>query len=105
MTTSFTTSTYNLNTVKAALSSVSNLRMTGVARRGAVSLGMDDSDIVNAIQSLKISDFYKTMASEKMPQYGNMDVYKTNWNGQNIYMKFQNIAGFIVVSFKQDESV
>lgn len=101
MTTSFTNSTFNLATIKSTFSSISKLRTTSVAREGYTAMGMDDADVVAAIQALKENDFYKTMPSEKCPQYGNFDVYKSKWNGLDIYMKFQNINGFIIVSFKE----
>jgi len=99
--TNFTQPTYDLSSIKAALSSVGSLRMTGSSRVTAVALGFDDQDIVNAIQSIKSSDFYKTMPSQKMPSSPNQDVYKFQFKGIDIYAKFQNLCGFIVVSFKE----
>ncbi|MBM5096060.1 type II toxin-antitoxin system MqsR family toxin [Vibrio parahaemolyticus] len=101
MSTSFTTPTYNLSSLQQAFKSVNTLRMTGTARQGANALGMDDQDVVNAIQCLKPSDFYKTMPSAKMPTAANHDVYKFTWCGKEIYAKFQDLGGFIVVSFKE----
>lgn len=104
MTVSFTTPTYNLASIKNSFSSVDKLRMTRVARQGAVTLGMDDGDVVDAIQSITSTDFHKTMPSEKMPHLANFDVYRMTWKSMNIYAKFQDIGGFMVVSFKRDES-
>lgn len=101
MNTSFNNPTYNLNHLKQALNNVNKLRMTRVARQGAVELGMDDDDVVNVIQAIKSTDFYKTMPSEKMPQLANFDVYRTWWEGVEIYLKFQDISGYLVVSFKR----
>lgn len=94
-------STYNLQNIKDQFSSVSVLRMTLSARQGASELGMDDQDVVNAIKSLTSHDFHKTMPSEKMPSAAHFDVYKFVWEGNNIYAKFQDLNGLLVVSFKE----
>lgn len=83
-----------------ALSDVNSLRITGSSRKGALELGFEDQDIVDAIQSIKTTDFYKTMPSQKIPGSANHDVYKFSFKGIGIYAKFQNLNGFIVVSFK-----
>jgi len=92
--------TYQLQDIKNALNRVSKLRMTRVARQGANELGMDDQDIINAIQAITPSQFYKTMPSNKLPNALYLDVYRTHWNGKNVYAKFQDVCGFLVVSFK-----
>lgn len=98
---SFTQPTYNLSSIKAALCSVSSLRMTGSSRITATALGFDDQDVVDAIQAIKSTDFYKTMPPIKMPSSPNHDVYRFSFKGVEIYAKFQNLCGFIVVSFKE----
>ena len=75
--------------------------MTGTARKGSFSLGMDDQSVVDAIQSLTTSDFYKSMPSEKKPLSPYHDVYKFDWSNKKIYAKFQDFGGLLVVSFKE----
>lgn len=104
MTANFTTPTYNLTSIKEAFNCADKLRITRTARQGAMSLGMDDNDIVNAIQSITAINFHKTMPSENMPHLPHFDVYRITWNSINIYTKFQDIGAFMVVSFKRDES-
>jgi len=99
--TSYSQPTYNLSSIKSAMSSVASLRITGSSRQTIQLLGFDDQDVVDAIQSIKNSDFHKTMPSNQMPTAPNQDVYKFSYNGVEIYAKFQNLAGFIVVSFKE----
>lgn len=74
--------------------------MTKTARRGATSLGFDDQDIVDAIQSITSSHFYKTMPSDTSG-YPHHDVYKFVFKNVYIYLKFQDLAGHMVVSFKE----
>ncbi len=97
----FSQPTYNLSSIKKVLSSVDSLRMTGSSRATAFALGFEDQDIVDAIQSIQSTDFYKTMPSTAMPGSANHDVYKFSFKGIDIYAKFQNLNGFIVVSFKE----
>ena len=103
--TSYTNPTFNLASIKSSLDSIQKLRTTGRARVDYTALGFSEQDVVDAIASIKPSDFHKTMASDKMPIYGNFDVYKTSHKGINVYLKFQSINGFIVVSFKEDASI
>jgi motility quorum-sensing regulator/GCU-specific mRNA interferase toxin len=97
----YTTPTYDLTTVKKNLNSVSKLRMTKSSRLDAVALGFDDQDIVDVIKSVQDTDFHKTMPSIKIPHAPNQDVYKVHWKSLYLYLKFQNLNGFLVVSFKR----
>jgi hypothetical protein len=44
------------------------------------------------------------MPPDKMPHLANFDVYRITCKNTNIYTKFQDLGGFMVVSFKRDES-
>lgn len=98
---SFKVPTYNLDSIKTALSSVEKLTMTNIARGCASAMGMDDQDVVDVIQRLKPENFYKTMPSDKCPHLQQFDVYHGDWKGTDIYLKFQFFNGFLVVSFKE----
>ncbi|MDH0309659.1 type II toxin-antitoxin system MqsR family toxin [Aeromonas caviae] len=102
--TSYTNPTFDLNSIKSELDNIDKLRTTGAARRGFTELGFSDQDVVDAISQIKSGDFHKTMPSDKMPAYY-FDVYKTKYKNKNIYVKFQKIKDFIVVSFKEDTSI
>ncbi|MEA9419908.1 MULTISPECIES: type II toxin-antitoxin system MqsR family toxin [Aeromonas] len=102
--TSYTNPTFNLSSIKNEFNNISKLRTTLTARKGYTELGFSDQDVVDAISSIDESEFHKTMPSNAMPGYS-FDVYKTTFKGKKIYVKFQNINGFIVVSFKEDTSI
>ncbi len=101
---SFTIPSYDLESIQQALNSVSKLRMTMSARKGAISLGLDDQDIIDAIQSIDHRDFYKTMPSNN-PIFPYQDVYKFHWQALAIYAKFQNVNGYFVLSFKVNNGI
>lgn len=92
--------TYDLCTIQQAMNHVGKLRMTKSARTDAVALGLDDQEIIDVLQSIEPSDFYKTMPSITMPDAQNQDVYKVMWEELYLYIKFQYIGGYLVVSFK-----
>lgn len=96
----YQTPTYDLCVVQQAMNNVGKLRMTKRARTDAVALGLDDQDIVDVIQSIGPRDFYKTMPSLKLPDAQYQDVYKVVWEELYLYIKFQYIGGYLVVSFK-----
>ena len=96
------TPTYDLATIKATFCSVTALRMTGSARRGAFELGFSDHDVVAAIQALDPIDFYKSMPPTTPGFTAMHDVYKPIFNGVGLYIKFQLLAnGQYLVSFKR----
>jgi len=96
------TPAYDLDTIKRSLSSVDNLRMTGSAQAAMVSLGFDESDVINVIQALTPNDFHKSMAPRKPGFINWQDVYRPFYSGIQLYMKFQlGPKGQVVVSFKE----
>lgn len=97
---SYTEPSYDLRLIQKSLSTVKSLRMTLSSRKDAFSLGFDDDEIVSVIQSIAPEDFYKSMPSLKMPDLPNQDVYRVFWNRLYLYIKFQYVNGFLVVSFK-----
>ena len=60
--TSYTNPTFNLASIKSSLDSIQKLRTTGRARVDYTALGFSEQDVVDAIASIKPSDFHKTMA-------------------------------------------
>jgi motility quorum-sensing regulator/GCU-specific mRNA interferase toxin len=55
--------TYDLDAVKLAFATVEGLRVTGVAVRSAAALGFDRAEIVAPIQTMRRSQFYKSMTA------------------------------------------
>jgi motility quorum-sensing regulator/GCU-specific mRNA interferase toxin len=69
---------------------------------GADQLSMSDSDVVAAIQSLKRSDFDKSMTSIASSRVW-QDVYRPIINGRMLYVKFTTDAqqAWLLISFKE----
>ena len=96
--------TYLLENIKKQFSSQEGLKMTGSARKGAVSVGFSDDDVIAAVQALEESDFYKSMIPEKEGFVHWQDVYKSCFDGIELYIKFQRAKNgklFILISFKE----
>ncbi|WP_050805571.1 type II toxin-antitoxin system MqsR family toxin [Legionella drancourtii] len=93
---------YNLNDIKKAFNNEHKLRMTVSAKQGQLALGFSDHDVVEAIQSLTSTDFYKSMAPVTPGFTAWQDVYKANFKGVHLYIKFQvNTYGELILSFKE----
>ncbi len=94
--------TYDLNSIKEAFDRPENLLMTSSAKRGQIELNFSDHDVVAAIQSLTMKDFYKSMPPVHANFVAWQDVYKTYFNGIDLYIKFQvNANRELIISFKE----
>lgn len=91
--------TYSLKTIKNDLRN-GNYVITSSALRDSISLGFDSDDIINIGLNLLDNDFYKTMEAIKFPDRM-QDVYRTKYNGINIYYKVQITGKSIVISCKE----
>jgi motility quorum-sensing regulator/GCU-specific mRNA interferase toxin len=94
--------TYDLDAFKAAFSSVDHLRATTTAIRGAAALGFDRAEIVTTIQTMRRSEFYKSMTSfvdHRLWQ----DVYHVPSRAGTLYIKFtaDTVTEFLLLSFKE----
>jgi motility quorum-sensing regulator/GCU-specific mRNA interferase toxin len=94
---------YDLEAIKAAFSSPSDLIATRSAIAGAAALGCGTDEIVSVIQSITREQFYKSMTSN----YDNtvwQDVYHAvDPGGVPLYVKFTDNGGpdFLLLSFKE----
>jgi motility quorum-sensing regulator/GCU-specific mRNA interferase toxin len=75
--------------------------MTYSAMQGQYELGFSDQDVVDVIQSLTSTNFYKSMP----PKHGSYsawhDVYKSTFKNVQLYIKFQiDNRGEMIISFK-----
>lgn len=98
------TPTYLLENIKNQFRSLNGLRMTGSARQGATEIGFSDDDVIEAIQNLEASDFYKSMIPEKLGFTNLQDVYKSHFQNVELYIKFQKTKSgeyFMLISFKE----
>jgi hypothetical protein len=94
--------TYDLNSIKMAFNHPSKLVMTTSAKQGQVMLNFTDEDVVATIQHLVPSDFYKSMPPIHAHFTAWQDVYKTQFKGINLYIKFQiNENRELILSFKE----
>ncbi len=80
-------------------------RVTDSARRGALELGLDESDIVECVASLLPRHFYKSMESPRRAGTW-QDVYRPTVGGIRLYMKVQIVGTdptdlMVVISFKR----
>ncbi len=92
---------YNLKTLKLAFDNVDKLNMTVSAMQGQYELGFSDRDIVDVIQSLTDTDFYKSMPPQHAGFSAWQDVYKPIFKEIELYVKFQiDNRGEVIISFK-----
>ncbi len=80
-------------------------RVTDGARRGAIELGLDESDIVECVAGLVPGHFYKTMESQRNAGTW-QDVYRPSLSGIPLYVKVQIVGTdptdlTVVISFKR----
>lgn len=93
---------YELNAIKSAFDNIDTLRMTATAMQGQYDLGFSDQDVVDAIQALTNDDFYKSMAPFHAKFTSWQDVYKSTFNGKDLYIKFQvDSRDEMIISFKE----
>jgi motility quorum-sensing regulator/GCU-specific mRNA interferase toxin len=96
--------TYDLVGFKQVFSSVEKLAVTTVALQGAAAMGMGRQGIVNTIQTMERSHFYKSMTS-----YANsrewQDVYHVPVEDCEVYLKFtaDAVTEFKLLSFKEKQ--
>lgn len=92
---------YNLETIKLVFNATEKLNMTYSAMQGQYELGFSDQDVVNAIQALTCSDFYKSMPPINDNFSAWHDVYKSTFKRIDLYIKFQiDKRGEMIISFK-----
>lgn len=92
---------YNLETIKSAFNMTEKLNMTYSAMQGQYELGFSDQDVVDAIQRLTCTDFYKSMPPKHENYSAWHDVYKSIFNNLELYIKFQiDKRGEMIISFK-----
>ncbi len=93
---------YDIDAIKAAMSSVDALKVTGSALRGAASLGYGRREIITTIQEISRRHFYKSMTSQADHRIW-QDVYHVPTKVGVLYIKFtvDFVAEFLLLSFKE----
>lgn len=101
------TPTYDLEAIKAYFSSLDRLAITRTAFQSAQELGFTRRDIVQTIQAVTRTYFYKSMTSQADHRVW-QDVYHVpHEEVGELYVKFTagRVTDFIVLSFKAKEEV
>ncbi len=68
--------------------------------RGGRAVGMAQADALAVVQRLSRKDFYKSMTTHADNRVW-QDVYHGQWSEAALYIKFQRIREYFVVSFKE----
>lgn len=76
------------------------MNLTVTARTGIRAAGMGQADALTAVQNLTRRDFYKSMTTHHDHRLW-QDVYHGQWQGKELYIKFQQLGEYFVVSFKE----
>lgn len=97
--------TYDLDAFKGTFVNVEKLAVTGTALRTATALGYGRAEIVNTIQTMQRSHFYKSMtayADSRLWQ----DIYHVPSPFGLLYVKFtaDAITEFLLLSFKEKDN-
>ena len=79
------------------------MNLTLSASRCIRALDMTEEDALAVVQAIEPRHFYKAMTSHRDRKVWH-DVYKPQWNGVSLYVKFTVAEEYVVISFKEDES-
>lgn len=91
---------YSLAEIQVQMTTVQEMNLTVSARTGIRAAGMAQADALAVVKRLTRKNFYKSMttyADHRVWQ----DVYHGLWNGTALYIKFQRVGEYFVVSFKE----
>ena len=93
--------TYDLDGFRQELSSAKALRMTRTAQDATLRLGLTLEDVVQVVQSMRRSHFYKSMTSHADHRVW-QDVYHVPWGGLVLYVKLTvDELGRLILSMKE----
>ena len=79
---------------------IESVNMTISARHGIKTVGLSIDDVLEVVQSLNSSNFYKSMTTYSDHRVW-QDVYHAEWENKFLYMKFQQLGEYFIVSFKE----
>ncbi len=77
-----------------------NVRTTKTALQGAAAMGLDFSAVLKVVNALTPKDFYKSMTTHNDHTVW-QDVYKTNTEYGEVYLKITVVNDVLIVSFKE----
>jgi motility quorum-sensing regulator / GCU-specific mRNA interferase toxin len=97
--------TYDLASLQAAFATTKTLRMTKTAHDAALAMGYALQDVVDLIQRLNRTHFYKSMTSRADHRLW-QDVYHLPDGARVLYLKFTTDGtGRLLISFKAKEDL
>ena len=94
------TPSYSLADILAQMQSVADMNLTFSARAGVRDAGMGQMDALEVVQSLTRKHFFKSMTTHADHRVW-QDVYHGQWGDLSLYIKFQRVGEYFVVSFKE----
>ncbi len=94
------TSHYLLSAIQEQMNCVETMNLTQSAQFGIRATGMTAVEALGVIQGLSRTNFYKSMTTNKNYRVW-QDVYHGEWRGKRLYIKFQQVGEYFVVSFKE----
>jgi len=93
--------TYDLEGFRQEFCTVRALRMTRTAQDCCFDLGLSLQDVVNVVQSMRRSHFYKSMTSIADSRVW-QDVYHVPWGSLDLYVKLTvDELGRLILSLKE----
>lgn len=91
---------YLLKAIQAQMTAPEEMNLTLSALAGIRAAGMRQVDAVTVIQQLTAGDFYKSMTTHEDHRVW-QDVYHAEWQEVALYIKFQQLGEYFVISFKE----
>ena len=91
---------YPLTEIQVQMTTVQEMNLTVSAKTGIRAVGMAQSDALVVVQRLTRKNFYKSMTTHTDHRVW-QDVYRGQWNGVALYIKFQRVGEYFLVSFKE----
>lgn len=91
---------YPLAEIQVQMISVQEMNLTVSARTGVRAVGMVQADALAVVQKLTRKNFYKSMTTHADHRVW-QDVYHGQYKGVSLYVKFQRVDVYFVVSFKE----
>lgn len=91
---------YLLTEIQAQMLTERDMNLTSTALNGIRSVGMSQEDALAVIKRLTNKNFYKSMTTHRDHSIW-QDVYRGNWKGVDLYIKFQRNEEYFVISFKE----
>jgi motility quorum-sensing regulator/GCU-specific mRNA interferase toxin len=87
-------------TIVKAFVEAGKVRTTNTARLGATALGLGLPDMLAVVMALTPADFYKSMTTHADHTVW-QDVYRSNTQAGDVYLKLTVIDDVLIVSFKE----